>query len=96
LIGFRSDTHRFSNRLAAGSVFMVWHHDASWGLEFMPFALIVLSGDAQGPAFVGPAAAALSFLMVGAGLHTTQTAGLALAADLSSEEKQPRVVALLM
>ncbi|NDF52480.1 MAG: MFS transporter, partial [Betaproteobacteria bacterium] len=65
------------------------------GLEFMPFALIVLSGDAQGPAFVGPAAAALSFLMVGAGLHTTQTAGLALAADLSTDAKQARVVALL-
>jgi BCD family chlorophyll transporter-like MFS transporter len=33
--------------------------------------------------------------MVGAGLHTTQTAGLALATDLAPEDKRPRVVALL-
>lgn len=94
-IGFRSDTHR--SAIGWRRVPYLWFGTMMQvgGLEFMPFALIVLSGDAQGPAFVGPAAAALSFLMVGAGLHTTQTAGLALAADLSSEEKQPRVVALL-
>ena len=33
--------------------------------------------------------------MVGAGLQTTQTAGLALATDLSTTEKRPRVVALM-
>ena len=31
----------------------------------------------------------------GAGIHTTQTAGLALANDLASDETRPRVVALL-
>ena len=95
LIGFRSDTHR--SAIGWRRVPYLWFGTMMQvgGLEFMPFALIVLSGDSQGPAFVGPAAAALSFLMVGAGLHTTQTAGLALAADLSSEAKQPRVVALL-
>jgi MFS transporter, BCD family, chlorophyll transporter len=34
-------------------------------------------------------------LMVGFGMHTTQTAGLALATDLATEETRPRVVALL-
>jgi BCD family chlorophyll transporter-like MFS transporter len=37
----------------------------------------------------------LAFLLVGAGLHTTQTVGLALATDLSPREKHPKVVALL-
>ena len=37
----------------------------------------------------------LAFLLVGAGLHTTQTAGLALATDLAPEDARPRVVALL-
>jgi len=94
-IGFRSDTHR--SAIGWRRVPYLWFGTLMQvgGLEFMPFALIVLSGDSQGPAFIGPLAAALSFLMVGAGLHITQTAGLALAADLSSEAKQPRVVALL-
>ena len=43
----------------------------------------------------GQAGAALAFLLVGAGLHTTQTAGLALATDLAPPEARPRVVALL-
>ncbi len=33
--------------------------------------------------------------MVGAGLQTSQTAGLALATDQASEETRPRVVALM-
>jgi BCD family chlorophyll transporter-like MFS transporter len=61
----------------------------------MPFALLVLSGDTHGPLWVGHAGAALAFLLVGAGLHTTQTAGLALATDLAPPESRPRVVALL-
>ena len=44
---------------------------------------------------IGQIGAALAFLLVGAGLHTTQTAGLALATDLAPEEARPRVVALL-
>ena len=39
--------------------------------------------------------AALGFLLVGAGMHTVQTAGLALATDLAPEDKRPRVVAAL-
>ncbi|MEL6577473.1 MAG: MFS transporter, partial [Pseudomonadota bacterium] len=73
-----------------------WGTLLQWGgLAIMPFALILLSGDTTGPYWVGPAAAALAFFMTGAGLHTVQTAGLALATDLAPEETRPRVVALL-
>ncbi len=95
LIGFRSDTHRS---------FLGWRRSPFiWmgsllqfgGLAIMPFALLVLSGDTHAPAMVGHAGAALAFLLVGAGLHTTQTAGLALATDLVPVDRRPRVVALL-
>ncbi len=65
------------------------------GLAILPFALILLSGDTHGPAWIGQAGAAFAFLLVGAGMHTVQTAGLALATDLAPEEKRPRVVCLL-
>ncbi|MEL7488409.1 MAG: MFS transporter, partial [Pseudomonadota bacterium] len=66
------------------------------GLAFMPFSLIILSGEAGPDAvWIGQATAAISFLMVGAGLHTAQTAGLALATDIAPEDARPRVVALL-
>ena len=66
------------------------------GLAILPFALLVLSGrGAHAPRMVGELAAALSFLMIGAGLHTAQTAGVALATDLSPPDSRPRVVALL-
>jgi BCD family chlorophyll transporter-like MFS transporter len=68
------------------------------GLALMPFALLVLSGGgnaAAWPAWLGPAGAALAFLLVGAGLHTVQTAGLALATDLVPEASHPRVVGLM-
>jgi BCD family chlorophyll transporter-like MFS transporter len=65
------------------------------GLAIMPFALILLSGDSRGPEWIGQVGAALAFLLVGAGLHTTQTAGLALATDLAPRDSRPRVVALL-
>jgi BCD family chlorophyll transporter-like MFS transporter len=55
----------------------------------------VLTGEGEGPAWVGQVGAALGFLLLGAGLHTTQTAGLALATDLAPAETRPRVVALL-
>jgi MFS transporter, BCD family, chlorophyll transporter len=58
--------------------------------------LLVLTGDGQlGMAWAGHLAAGLAFLLVGAGLQTTQTAGLALATDLASEAARPRVVALM-
>lgn len=95
VIGFRSDNHR--SALGWRRVPYIWMGTLVHfgGLAIMPFALLILAGDTHGPAWVGPAAAALAFLMVGAGLHTVQTVGLALAADLAPPASLPRVVALL-
>lgn len=95
LIGFRSDTHR--SVLGWRRVPYIWMGTLLQfgGFAIMPFALIILSGDTHGPIVVGQVGAALAFLLVGAGLHTTQTAGLALATDLAPPEARPRVVALL-
>lgn len=95
LIGFRSDHHR--SFLGWRRVPYLWMGTMAQfgGLAIMPFALIILSGDTWGPAWIGYVAAALAFLLVGAGLHTTQTAGLALATDLAPKASRPRVVALL-
>jgi BCD family chlorophyll transporter-like MFS transporter len=65
------------------------------GLSIMPFALLLLGTDHDAHPAVGQIGAALAFLLTGAGLHTTQTAGLALATDLASAEQRPRVVALM-
>lgn len=95
LLGFRSDVHR--SVLGWRRVPYIWMGTLLQfgGFAIMPFALIVLSGDTHGPIVVGEIGAALAFLLVGAGLHTTQTAGLALATDLAPEAARPRVVALL-
>jgi BCD family chlorophyll transporter-like MFS transporter len=95
LVGFRSDTHR--SALGWRRVPYLWMGTMLQfgGLSIMPFALILLSGDSNGPPWVGHAAAASAFLLVGAGLHAVQTVGLALATDLAPTEAQPRVVALL-
>lgn len=68
------------------------------GLALMPFALLVLSGGGAAkdyPVWIGQAAAALSFLLVGAGVHTTQTVALALATDLTRDDRRPKVVGLM-
>jgi BCD family chlorophyll transporter-like MFS transporter len=95
LVGFRSDVHR--SALGWRRVPYIWMGTLLQfgGLAIMPFALLVLSGDTHGPAWIGHAGAALAFLLTGAGLHTTQTAGLALATDLAPAASRPRVVALL-
>ena len=95
LVGFRSDNHR--SFLGWRRVPYIWLGTMLQfgGLAIMPFALLILSGDTTGPIFVGHVAAALAFLLVGAGLHTVQTVGLALATDLAPEHARPRVVALL-
>lgn len=98
LVGFKSDTHW--SALGWRRVPYLWFGSLMQfgGLAIMPFALLVLSsdaGDLHGPAWVGTAAAALAFVLVGAGLQTTQTAGLALATDLAPEATRPRVVALM-
>jgi MFS transporter, BCD family, chlorophyll transporter len=95
LVGFRSDTHR--SVLGWKRVPYIWFGTLLQfgGFAIMPFALLVLSGDTNGSIIIGQLGAALAFLLVGAGLNTTQTAGLALATDLAPAEARPRVVAFL-
>ncbi|NSX53457.1 PucC family protein [Parasulfitobacter algicola] len=96
LLGFRSDTHR--SALGWKRIPYLWF-GSLWqfgGLAIMPFSLLVLSGQQQvGPTWAGEVLAALAFLMTGVGMHMTQTAGLALAADRADDETRPQVVALL-
>jgi BCD family chlorophyll transporter-like MFS transporter len=95
VIGFRSDSHR--SVLGWRRVPYLWFGTMAQfgGFAIMPFALLLLSGDTTGPMWVGEVAAALAFLLVGAGLHTVQTIGLALATDLAPERARPKVVAML-
>ncbi|MCU0760870.1 MAG: PucC family protein [Steroidobacteraceae bacterium] len=98
LVGFRSDTHR--SELGWRRVPFIWQGTLIQfgGLAIMPFALLVLSGQgnaAQAPPWLGPLAAGIAFLMTGAGLHITQTVGLALATDLAPDEAKPKVVGLM-
>ncbi len=98
LIGFRSDHHR--SALGWRRVPYIWMGTLIQfgGLAVMPWALLVLSGgdnSANWPAWLGPLGAGLAFLLVGAGVHVTQTAGLALATDLAPTESHPKVVGLM-
>jgi BCD family chlorophyll transporter-like MFS transporter len=98
LIGFRSDMHR--SVLGWRRVPFIWKGTMIQfgGLAIMPFALLVLSrtgNAANAPVWIGQLGAALAFLLVGAGLHTTQTVGLALATDLVAPESRPNVVGLM-
>ena len=95
LIGFKSDHH--ASLLGWKRVPYIWFGTLLQfgGLAILPFALLVMTGGGTGPAFVGQMGAVVGFLLVGAGMHTTQTAGLALATDLAPEQARPRVVALL-
>ncbi len=96
LIGFRSDNH--TSMLGWKRVPYIWFGTMMQfgGLAIMPFALLLMTGKGvNGGAGWGVAGACIAFLFVGAGMATAQTAGLALATDLSTEDKRPRVVALL-
>ena len=97
-IGFKSDTHR--SALGWRRVPYIWKGTLYQfgGFAIMPFALLVLSGYAEAhdtPRIVGLSAAALAFLLVGAGIHIVQTVGLALATDLVKEDDHPKVVGLM-
>ena len=96
LLGFRSDTYR--SAIGWKRIPYLWF-GSIWqmgGLAIMPFALLSLSSaQVVGPTWAGELLAAIAFLMTGLGLHMTQTAGLALAADRATHETRPRVVALL-
>jgi len=95
LIGYQSDEHK--SFLGWKRVPYVWFGAALTfgGLAIMPMALLNIDGTGQAPVWVGYVAAAFAFLLAGGGVHMSQTAGLALAADLSDEDTRPRVVALL-
>jgi len=98
LVGFRSDHHR--SQLGWRRVPYIWMGTLLQfgGFSVMPFALLVLAGlgeSSQAPVWVGQMASAVAFLLVGAGLHTTQTAGLALATDLTPPHKQANVVGFM-
>jgi BCD family chlorophyll transporter-like MFS transporter len=95
LIGHGSDTHRSHLGWRRGPYIWFGSLLQFGGLAIMPFALLILSGDTTGPVWIGHVAALVAFLLVGAGVHTTQTAGLALANDLAPEHARPRAVALL-
>jgi MFS transporter, BCD family, chlorophyll transporter len=98
LIGFRSDRHR--SAIGWRRVPYLWMGTLMQfgGFAIMPFALLVLGragAAADAPAWIGHLGAAVAFLLVGAGMHTTQTVGLALATDLAPREAQPKVVGLM-
>ena len=98
VIGFKSDTHE--SALGWRRVPFIFRGSMVQfgGLAIMPFAVLVLSGggeSARYPAIVGQLGAGLAFLLVGAGLHTVQTVGLALATDQTTPESQPKVVGLM-
>jgi BCD family chlorophyll transporter-like MFS transporter len=95
VIGHRSDNHRSALGWRRVPYIMFGTLSQFGGLAIMPFALILLSGDSQAPPIVGQMGAALAFLMVGAGLHTVQTAGLALATDLAPKKAHTKVVVLM-
>ena len=95
LIGHRSDTYK--SLLGWRRVPYIWLGTMLQfgGLAIMPFALLLMQSQTTGPSWAGPAGACLAFLLTGAGMHMAQTAGLALATDLSAEKTRPRVVALM-
>lgn len=98
LIGFRSD--RYQSALGLRRLPFIYKGTMLQfgGFAIMPFALLVLSGYGEAvdaPRWIGLSAAALAFLLVGAGVHIVQTVGLALATDLVPEADQPKVVGLM-
>lgn len=96
LLGFQSDN--FRSAIGWKRVPYLWY-GTLWqfgGLAIMPLALLVLAGDSVIDAgMFGQVTAALAFLLTGLGMHMTQTAGLALAADRATEETRAKVVSLL-
>lgn len=98
LIGYKSDTHKSALGWRRVPYIYLGTMIQFGGLAIMPFALLVLAGTQQAydeRIWLGQPAAALAFLLVGAGLHITQTVGLALATDLTEPEQQPNVVGLM-
>ncbi|WP_372917538.1 PucC family protein [Sandarakinorhabdus sp.] len=98
LVGHKSDTHKSAMGWRRVPYIYMGTMVQFGGLAFMPFAILVLSGAQQAGderLWPGMPTAALAFLLVGAGIHITQTVGLALATDLTKAEQQPNVVGLM-
>ncbi len=98
LIGHKSDTHRCELGWRRTPFIYRGTMLQFGGFAVMPFALLVLAGKGEAvhaPAWIGQVSAAIAFLLVGAGVHTVQTAGLALATDLTPPESHPKVVGLM-
>ena len=95
LIGYKSDTH--VSVLGWRRVPYIWFGTMLQfgGLAILPVALHIMSGDTQGSPNVGVFFSVFAFLCTGLGSHMVQTAGLALASDITPEKDRPRVVALL-
>jgi MFS transporter, BCD family, chlorophyll transporter len=97
LIGFKSDHH--TSALGWRRVPYIWIGSLMMfgGFCFMPMALLLLSGDGDGihSLLIGQVSTALAFLLVGGGVHITQTAGLALATDQATVESRPQVVSVM-
>jgi BCD family chlorophyll transporter-like MFS transporter len=99
LLGFKSDTYKSSigwKRIPYLWFGTLWQFG---GLAIMPARSWCWAGTSRRCTYdipyAGEVLAALAFLMTGLGMHMTQTAGLALAADRATDETRPRVVALL-
>ncbi|MEK9895917.1 MAG: MFS transporter, partial [Burkholderiaceae bacterium] len=57
--------------------------------------MLLLADPPPGTLWLGRVGAGLAFVLAGAGIQITQTAGMALASDLATPETRPRVVAFL-
>ncbi|MEM9184011.1 MAG: MFS transporter [Pseudomonadota bacterium] len=98
LIGHRSDCHRSSLGWRRVPFILGGTLLKFCGVALMPFALLVLAGDAaaaSAPKWIGLVSVTVACLLVGVGAHTVHTAGLALATDLTPKRLQPRVVGLM-
>ena len=95
LVGHRSDQYRSYLGWRRVPYLLFGTLAQFGGLAIMPFGLLLLATDTEVQLLAGHLGAGLAFLLMGIGLHTVQTAGLALATDLAPESSRPQVVALL-
>lgn len=98
LVGFKSDNHKSALGLRRFPYIYRGTLLQFGGFAITPFALLVLSGYGEAidaSRWIGLSSAALSFLLVGDGVHRVQTVGLALATDLVSQDDQPKVIGLM-
>ena len=76
--------------LPATPVFMDGNHGAVRWTRIDAIVLILMTSADASASWMGFAMSLGALLLVGAGMHTTQTAGLALATDLASKRRAIR------